>query len=90
MNERVGDVTRGAGDVPPRRDAYADGVIGSAGELYSRIYPSSDVLGIDPEMFSRDVDQDDIGPGYVIADQYSNPNTVPGLGSGRDVDPDDL
>lgn len=89
MDERVGDVTRGAGDVPPRRDAYADGVIGSAGELYSRLYPSSDVLGISPEMLTGR-DQDDIGPGYVIADQYSNPNTVPGLGSGRDVDPDDL
>lgn len=89
MGERVGDVTRAAGEVSPRRDAYDDGVIASPVELYSRLYPSTDVLGIAPEMLV-DRDQDDIGPGYGVVNQYSNPNAVPGLGSGRDVDPDDL
>jgi hypothetical protein len=90
MSERVGDVARGAGDVPPRRDAYADGVIATPQELYDRIYPSSDVLGVSSQMFAADSDQDDIGGGYGVADENSNPNTVPGLVGGRDVDPDDL
>lgn len=89
MGERVGDVTRAAGEVPPRRDSYADGVIASPVEPYSRLYPSSDVLGISPELVNGR-DQDDIGAGYGVADQHSNPNAVPGLTSGRDVDSDDL
>jgi len=61
-------------------------------EIYTRLYPSTDVYGVEPEMADLstvDNDPDDIG-GMPVPQATDDPHRdLPNI-SDQDVDPDDL